>query len=73
MLDRFAKVPGVRLDYADVIDPDSLLPVGDTCEGALIAVAAWVGSTRLIDNVLTEHLLIEHPSLHGRIAESIHA
>lgn len=73
MLNRFARVPSVRLDYAEVIDPDSLLPVRDTGEGALIAVAAWVGSIRLIDNVLTEHLLIEHPSLHSRLLESVHA
>jgi pantoate--beta-alanine ligase len=44
--------PLVRLDYADLVDPDTLLPVTDTSRGALLAVAAWVGSTRLIDNVL---------------------
>lgn len=43
---------GVRLDYAEIVNPDSLLPVEDLSEGALIGVAAWVGTTRLIDNVL---------------------
>jgi pantothenate synthetase len=44
--------PLVRLDYAAVIDPDTLLPVPDTSHGALLAVAASVGATRLIDNLL---------------------
>ncbi len=44
--------PLVRLDYAAVVDPDTLLPLTETSHGALVAVAAWVGSTRLIDNLL---------------------
>jgi pantoate--beta-alanine ligase len=42
---------GLRVDYAVVVDPDTLLPVEHAC-GALVAVAAWVGETRLIDNVV---------------------
>jgi pantoate--beta-alanine ligase len=42
----------VRLDYAAVVDPDTLLPIADTSRGVLVAVAAWIGSTRLIDNLL---------------------
>jgi pantoate--beta-alanine ligase len=42
----------VHLDYATIVDPDTLVPVADTSRGALIAVAANIGSTRLIDNVL---------------------
>ena len=44
--------PEARLDYLKIVDPDSLLDVATTEQGALIAVAAWVGTTRLIDNVL---------------------
>jgi pantoate--beta-alanine ligase len=43
---------GLRVDYAEVVDPDTLLPAETACGRALIAVAAWVGTTRLIDNVL---------------------
>lgn len=43
---------GVRLDYFEIVDPDSLDPVRDVSKGALVAVAAFVGSTRLIDNIL---------------------
>ena len=42
----------VRADYIAVVDPDTLLPLEDTRSGALLAVAAYVGSTRLIDNIL---------------------
>ena len=44
--------PAVRLDYAAVVDPDTLAPIPDLTAGALLAVAAWVGKTRLIDNLL---------------------
>jgi len=42
----------VRLDYFEIVDPDTLDPVADVSSGALVAVAAFVGSTRLIDNIL---------------------
>jgi len=51
MLNVFATDPQTRLDYAEVVDPDTLLPIADITNGALLAVAAWVGTTRLIDNL----------------------
>jgi pantoate--beta-alanine ligase len=48
----FVKEPAVRLDYFEIVDPDSLDPVNDVSKGALVAVAAFVGTTRLIDNIL---------------------
>ena len=40
----------VRVDYAAIVDPVELEPV-DRLEGkSLLALAAFVGSTRLIDN-----------------------
>ena len=47
-----AEEPGARLDYFAILDPDTLDPVADVSHGALVAVAAYVGSTRLIDNIL---------------------
>ncbi len=44
--------PGVRLDYFAVVDPDRLEPVAEVSHCALVAVAAYLGATRLIDNVL---------------------
>lgn len=46
-----AEESGVRLDYLEIVDPDTLLPLSDRGKGALVAVAAWVGTTRLIDNL----------------------
>jgi pantoate--beta-alanine ligase len=46
--------PSVRLDYFEVVAPDLLDPVADVSQGALVAVAAYVGSTRLIDNIVLE-------------------
>jgi pantoate--beta-alanine ligase len=42
----------VRLDYFEIVDPDSLDPVDEAAPGTLIAVAAYIGPTRLIDNLL---------------------
>jgi len=47
-----AEIPSVRLDYFEIVGADSLDPVSDISGGALIAVAAYVGETRLIDNIL---------------------
>jgi pantoate--beta-alanine ligase len=52
MLSVFATDPETTLDYAAIVDPNTLLPVADISQGALLAVAAWIGTTRLIDNTL---------------------
>jgi pantoate--beta-alanine ligase len=44
--------PAVRLDYLEVVDPDTLLAKDTSSGQALVAIAAFVGSTRLIDNLL---------------------
>jgi pantoate--beta-alanine ligase len=46
----FAREPQVVLDYFEVVDPGTLDPVGRISQKTLVAVAAYVGSTRLIDN-----------------------
>ena len=48
----FAAEPAVRIDYIELVNWDTLLPVDTATPGALFAVAAWVGSTRLIDNTV---------------------
>ncbi|MHB8301862.1 MAG: pantoate--beta-alanine ligase [Acidobacteriaceae bacterium] len=42
----------VRVDYVAFVDAETLLPLENAGRGGLLAVAAYVGSTRLIDNVL---------------------
>jgi pantoate--beta-alanine ligase len=44
--------PAVRVDYCRIVDPETLEDVRKGCHGALVAVAAYVGATRLIDNLL---------------------
>jgi len=50
--EEFAAEKSVRLDYFEVVNPENLDPVEDVSRGALVAVAAYVGNTRLIDNLL---------------------
>jgi pantoate--beta-alanine ligase len=51
-LPEFVNEDSVRLDYFQIVDADTLDPVEKAGEGALVAVAAFVGSTRLIDNLV---------------------
>lgn len=52
---RSLEAAGLRLDYADIADADQLFPLdlNDVAgERALVAVAAFCGATRLIDNLV---------------------
>ena len=44
--------PAVRLDYLEIVDPDMLDPLPTLTGPTLAAVAAYVGTTRLIDNIV---------------------
>ena len=46
----FAEEPQVRVDYVELVNWETLLPVSAAKPGTLFAVAAWVEMTRLIDN-----------------------
>jgi pantoate--beta-alanine ligase len=48
----FAREPQVVLDYFEIVDPNTLDPVERISQETLVAVAAYVGSTRLIDNIV---------------------
>jgi pantoate--beta-alanine ligase len=48
----FSAEPEVRVDYIELVDWSTLEPVEVAAPGALFAVAAYVGSTRLIDNTI---------------------
>jgi pantoate--beta-alanine ligase len=49
-----ASIPNTRLDYAVLVHPDTLQEVDAIRGSARLALAAWVGRTRLIDNMLIE-------------------
>ncbi len=42
--------PDARLDYVEFFEPDTLLPVSKVTHGAHLALAVFIGKTRLIDN-----------------------
>ena len=48
----FAAEPAVRLDYFQVVDPETLESVETISRATLVAVGGYVGATRLIDNVI---------------------
>ncbi|MEU3089522.1 pantoate--beta-alanine ligase, partial [Streptomyces massasporeus] len=53
VLDEAARLePPLTLDYLALVDPSDFTEIGDDFTGdAVLAVAARVGATRLIDNV----------------------
>lgn len=48
----FATEPDVRIDYIECVNWSTLEPVDIAVPGTLFAVAAYIGSTRLIDNTI---------------------
>jgi pantothenate synthetase len=44
--------PGVEVDYAEVADPETLVPLESFGGRVVLLVAARVGTTRLIDNMI---------------------
>lgn len=47
-----ANAPPLELQYAEAVDPQTLQPVNTVGADTLIAVAAFAGATRLIDNAV---------------------
>ncbi|HOZ45275.1 MAG TPA: pantoate--beta-alanine ligase [Candidatus Hydrogenedentes bacterium] len=45
------EMAGVRIDYVELVDAVSMRPVTRIENTVVLAVAAWVGDTRLIDNI----------------------
>ena len=44
--------PTARIDYVEAVGPENLEPVSVLKNGTLIALAVWIGRTRLIDNLI---------------------
>ncbi len=44
--------PSARIDYLEIVDPDTLEELSTVGEHALLALAVYIGNTRLIDNIL---------------------
>lgn len=52
MIDLIAATPGATLDYAEIVNPETLQSVARIDQPALAALAVRVGPARLIDNLL---------------------
>jgi pantoate--beta-alanine ligase len=44
--------PRIRVEYLEVVDPETMQPLARIAGDALVAAAIWLGDVRLIDNVL---------------------
>jgi pantoate--beta-alanine ligase len=54
MRQKLRQTPGINLNYAVVVDTDTLNPVTEGVDHAVALIAARVGSTRLIDNLVLQ-------------------
>jgi pantoate ligase/cytidylate kinase len=49
------QIPDLKLQYLTLVDPQTLQPLETVTQSGLLALAAYVGQTRLIDNCLLRH------------------
>ncbi|GAA0062700.1 pantoate--beta-alanine ligase [Clostridium sp. CTA-1] len=50
IVNRLNKEPLAKIDYVSIVDSDSLQPVEEIKSSILVAIAVYIGKTRLIDN-----------------------
>ncbi|MGK7921454.1 MAG: bifunctional pantoate--beta-alanine ligase/(d)CMP kinase [Trichodesmium sp.] len=50
--EKLATLPTLKLDYLEIVHPETLQPLKNIQEVGLLAIAAYIGSCRLIDNIL---------------------
>jgi pantoate--beta-alanine ligase len=54
VIERIGAEPLARLDYAEIVNEGTLEPDRVVSKGSVLALAVWIGKTRLIDNVMIE-------------------
>lgn len=50
--EKIATEPLARIDYVDVVDFDTITPIEQIKRNTLVAIAVYIGKTRLIDNFI---------------------
>ena len=50
MIEEIMKENNVKIDYLEIIDPETLVPVDWVGPKSVAVLAVWIGKTRLIDN-----------------------
>ena len=48
------KEPLAKIDYVEVVDFDTITPTETIGQSVLVAIAVYIGKTRLIDNFIVE-------------------
>ena len=48
---KLKKIPGSKIDYIEALDADNLSDPQKSSKRIVLAVAVWIGKTRLIDNI----------------------
>jgi pantoate--beta-alanine ligase len=63
---RIESEPGTRIDYIEIVNPETFIPSGFVKQGDLAAVAVYIGTVRLIDNIRFIQTSSTHssPSIH---------
>ena len=62
-----------RIEYLEIVDGEALWPVETANDGCVMAVAAFLGGVRLIDNVSLARPLEEAADIRMRGEEAHHA
>ncbi|PLV56117.1 pantoate--beta-alanine ligase [Thermotoga sp. SG1] len=52
MINHLSRFDRVKIDYVEIVDEETLEPVEKIDRKVIVAVAAWVGKARLIDNMI---------------------
>jgi pantoate--beta-alanine ligase len=54
MLAVLSEVPGIEIDYVEIADPETLMPLASAKDSMALLVAVRLGRTRLIDNLVIQ-------------------
>jgi pantoate--beta-alanine ligase len=54
MLAFLREVPGIKIDYVEVADQETLEPLSSGKEAMVLLIAVRIGKTRLIDNLVIQ-------------------
>lgn len=54
IMDNLKKEPLAKVDYVEIVDWNTLEPVSNIVDSVLVAIAVYIGKTRLIDNFIWE-------------------
>jgi pantoate--beta-alanine ligase len=51
-ISKLNKISNIKIDYVDIVNFNDLSPINKSTKKAVLAVAVWIGKTRLIDNII---------------------